>query len=97
MRYATKTLLLFGSALMSAGMMTTTLSQPASAQEATIVMAPSELGSTSYNPVASTSLNGVTSLIYDRLVEQDADQSFHPPTSRSTRIWPLPGKKARMA
>lgn len=88
MRYATKTLLLFGSALMSAGMMTTTLSRPASAQEATIVMAPSELGSTSYNPVASTSLNGVTSLIYDRLVEQDADQSFHPHLATSWKESP---------
>jgi peptide/nickel transport system substrate-binding protein len=51
---------------------------PAFAQEATFVLPAGELGATSYNPVTSSNLNSATSLIYDRLIEQDADQSFHP-------------------
>jgi peptide/nickel transport system substrate-binding protein len=78
MRYMAKTLLLFGSALMSAGWLAITPPSAAFAQEANIVLPAGELGATSYNPVTSTNLNSATSLIYDRLVEQDADQSFHP-------------------
>ena len=48
------------------------------AQQATFALPMSELGTTSYDPVKSSSLNSATSLIYDRLVEQDADQSYHP-------------------
>lgn len=48
------------------------------AEEVSIALSAGELGATSYNPVTSSSLNGATSLIYDRLVEQDADQSYHP-------------------
>lgn len=48
------------------------------AQQATIALPMSELGATSYDPVTANSLNSATSLIYDRLVEQDADQSYHP-------------------
>ncbi len=74
MRYATKTMLLSGTALIAAGFLATA----ALAQEATIAFSSGELGATSYNPVTSSNLNSATGLIYDRLVEQDADQSYHP-------------------
>lgn len=74
MRYATKTKLLSGTALIAAGF----LSTAALAQDVTIAFSADELGSTSYNPVTSSNLNSAASLIYDRLVEQDADQSYHP-------------------
>jgi peptide/nickel transport system substrate-binding protein len=74
MRYATKTKLLSGTALIAAGF----LSNAVFAQEAIIAFSSDELGATSYNPVTSSNLNTATSLIYDRLVEQDADQSYHP-------------------
>lgn len=47
-------------------------------QEATFVMATNEVGAPTYNPVKGAMLNIATSLIFDRLVVQDADQSFHP-------------------
>ncbi|WP_227268424.1 ABC transporter substrate-binding protein [Roseobacter weihaiensis] len=75
MRYSTKTQLLTGSAIVAAGLL---LSSNAMAQDVTIAFSASELGATAYNPVAASNLNTATSLIYDRLVEQDADQSYHP-------------------
>ncbi len=48
------------------------------AQSATIVLPAGELGATSYDPIRASKLNTANALIYDRLVEQDADQSFHP-------------------
>ncbi|SHH34708.1 ABC transporter substrate-binding protein [Marivita hallyeonensis] len=75
MRYSTKTQLLTGSAIVAAGFL---FSTNAVAQDVTIAFSASELGATAYNPVAASNLNTATSLIYDRLVEQDADQSFHP-------------------
>lgn len=75
MRYASRTLLLSGSAIVAAGLL---FSPAAAAQEATIAFAAGELGATSYNPITSSNLNSATSLIYDRLIEQDADQTFHP-------------------
>lgn len=74
MRHATRSRLLAGSALVSAAM----LGGSALAQEATIAFATNELGATSYDPIRASNLNTATSMIYDRLVEQDADQSFHP-------------------
>ncbi len=74
MRYSTKTKLLSGTALIAAGF----LSSAAMAQDVTIAFSADELGATSYNPVTSSNLNSAASLIYDRLVEQDADQSYHP-------------------
>lgn len=74
MRYAIKSRLLSGTALIAAGF----LSSAALAQDITIAFESGELGSTSYNPVTSSNLNSATSLIYDRLIEQDADQSYHP-------------------
>lgn len=78
MRTMTKAFLLSGSALLSAGLFMTSLPSAAMAQEATFALPAGELGATSYNPVTSSNLNSATSLIYDRLIEQDADQSFHP-------------------
>lgn len=75
MRYSTKTQLLTGSAIVAAGLL---FSAPALAQDITIALPAGELGTTSYNPITANNLNSATSLIYDRLVEQDADQSFHP-------------------
>jgi peptide/nickel transport system substrate-binding protein len=74
MRYETKTKLLSGTALLAAGFLSTS----AMAQDITIAFESGELGSTSYNPVTSSNLNSAASLIYDRLIEQDADQSYHP-------------------
>ncbi len=75
MRYTSKQKLLTGTAMAAAGLL---LSTAAMAQNVTVAFAASELGATAYNPVAASKLNTATSLIFDRLVEQDADQSFHP-------------------
>jgi peptide/nickel transport system substrate-binding protein len=75
MRYSTKFKLLAGSALVTAAFLST---NAAIAQEMTIAFASNELGATSYDPIRSSNLNTATSMIYDRLVEQDADQSYHP-------------------
>lgn len=53
------------------------------AQEATIVLNTNEVGAQSYNPIKAPMLNTATALIYDRLVEQDADLSFHPHLAES--------------
>jgi peptide/nickel transport system substrate-binding protein len=75
MRYSTKSKLLSGSAIVAAGFL---LSSAAMAQDISVAFAATELGATAYNPVAASTLNTATSLIFDRLVEQDADQSYHP-------------------
>lgn len=75
MRYSTKTKLLTGSAIVSVGLL---MSGAVMAQDVTVAFSATELGATAYNPVASSTLNTATSLIFDRLVEQDADQSYHP-------------------
>lgn len=49
----------------------------AMAQEATFVMTARLVGAPTYNPIKATKLNTATTLIFDRLVVQDADQSFH--------------------
>ncbi len=74
MRYSTMSKLFSGSAIVTAAFLAT----GAFAQEAVIAFAGDELGATSYDPIRSSILNTATSMIYDRLVEQDADQSFHP-------------------
>lgn len=53
------------------------LAWTAVAQEATFAVTAREVGTPSYNPVTSTKLNSANSLIFDRLLLQDADQSFH--------------------
>lgn len=52
--------------------------KPAAAQEAVIVLGSAEAGVPNYDPIRGAILNTGAGLIYDRLVEQDADQSFHP-------------------
>lgn len=75
MRYSTKTQLLSGSAIVAAGAL---FAAAAAAQDVSVAFSASELGATAYNPVAASTLNTATSLIFDRLVEQDADQSYQP-------------------
>ena len=48
------------------------------AQEATFVLGSSEVGVPSYNPMTAVNTNSVYTMIYDNLVAQDADQTFHP-------------------
>lgn len=55
----------------------------AEAQEAVFVMGSNEVGAPTYDPLKASILNVATTLIYDRLVEQDADQSFHPHLAES--------------
>ncbi|KPL53395.1 4-phytase [Prosthecomicrobium hirschii] len=55
----------------------------APAQEVTFAITAREVGTPSYNPITATRLNSANSLIYDRLVLQDADQSFHPSLAAS--------------
>ena len=55
----------------------------AEAQEVTFAVTAREVGTPSYNPITATRLNSANSLIYDRLVLQDADQSFHPSLATS--------------
>ena len=52
--------------------------QGATAQEAVFVMAGNEVGAPTYNPVTATMVNTATGLIFDRLVSQAADLSYHP-------------------
>lgn len=52
--------------------------QAAMAQEAVFVLATSEVGAPTYNPIKATSLNKATTLLFDRLVSQAADLSYHP-------------------
>src|SRR5215470_9182935 len=59
------------------------LSSAAWSQEAVVVMSTNEVGAPTYNPIKASLLNAATSLIYDRLVVQDADQSFHPHLAES--------------
>lgn len=47
------------------------------AQSATFVLSSRDVGAPSYNPIKATRLNTANTLIYDRMVIQDADQSFH--------------------
>lgn len=47
-------------------------------QEAVFVMATNEVGAPTYNPIKASNLNIGTTLIFDRLVSQDADLSYHP-------------------
>ena len=47
------------------------------AQNATFALPSRDAGAPSYDPIRGTKLNAATSLIFDRMVIQDADQSFH--------------------
>lgn len=50
----------------------------AMAQEAVFVLGTNEVGIPSYNPLTAVNTNSVYPMIYDNLVAQDADLSFHP-------------------
>lgn len=76
MRHITRKRLLSASAIITVSLLG--FSSFAYAQEATVALPAGELGATSYDPIRASKLNTATSLIYDRLVEQDSDQSFHP-------------------
>ena len=52
--------------------------QSAAAQEAVFVMATNEVGAPTYNPITATMLNTASGLLFDRLVSQAADLSYHP-------------------
>ena len=52
--------------------------QAATAQEAVFVLNTSEVGAPTYNPIKATNLNKATTLLFDRLVSQAADLSYHP-------------------
>ena len=77
MRYMAKPLSLFGSVILSTAALTLSLSPVAFAQDATFVLASDDVGAPSYDPIKGTRVNGAITLIYDRMVIQDADQSFH--------------------
>ncbi|WP_036265189.1 ABC transporter substrate-binding protein, partial [Mesorhizobium sp. NBIMC_P2-C2] len=56
--------------------------------EAVVVLARQEQGAASYDPVRAVTLNMAAGLIYDRLVEQAADQSYHPHLAESWEVSP---------
>jgi peptide/nickel transport system substrate-binding protein len=78
-----KALFIGGTALMTMAAAIAGVSSSAWSQEATFVMSTNEVGAPTYNPVKATILNVATSLIFDRLVVQAADQSFHPHLAES--------------
>ena len=57
--------------------------QAVMAQEAIIVMASNQVGAPTYNPIKGTIMNTANSLIYDRLVAQDAKRKYHPQLAES--------------
>ncbi len=71
---------LFRKTLLSASLSLAALiaAQAATAQEAVFVMATNEVGAPTYNPIKATMLNTATGLLFDRLVSQAADLSYHP-------------------
>jgi peptide/nickel transport system substrate-binding protein len=76
-QYLRSALLAGGALILSSGAFTALAPHAAWAQEATFVLASDEVGAPTYNPIKAGVLNSATSLIYDRLVEQNADHSFH--------------------
>lgn len=50
----------------------------AAAQEATFVLGTNEVGIPSYNPLTAVNTNTVYPMIYDTLVAQDSDLTYHP-------------------
>ena len=53
------------------------------AQEAVFVLGTNEVGIPNYNPISAVNTNTAFSMIYDTLVEQDGDLSFHPHLAES--------------
>ncbi len=70
----------FRKSLLSATISLTALlaAQGVLAQEAVFVMAGNEVGAPTYNPIKATMLNTATGLLFDRMVSQAADLSYHP-------------------
>lgn len=68
----------------------TSLALPARAAEteAIVVLARQEQGAASYDPIRAVTLNMANGLIYDRLIEQAADQSYHPHLAESWDVSP---------
>lgn len=56
---------------------------PLMAQEAVFVLSTNEVGIPNYNPFTAVNTNAVFTMIYDTLVEQDGDLSFHPHLAES--------------
>lgn len=54
-----------------------------SAQEAVFVFGSSEVGIPNYNPLTAVNTNAAFTMIYDTLVEQDGDLTFHPHLAES--------------
>ena len=77
-----------GTALLLASATAAFVPHAAFAQEATFVLASDEVGAPTYNPIKAGTLNSATTLIYDRLVEQDADHSYHPHLATSWETTP---------
>ena len=75
MNILAKAVLLSGTALLSAGAIA--LPGTAVAQDAVFVLTARDVGAPSYDPIKGTRLNDAVSLIFDRLVVQDTDQSYH--------------------
>ncbi|GAB5471144.1 MAG: hypothetical protein Kilf2KO_41740 [Rhodospirillales bacterium] len=75
MHISTKLRLLAGSVLLMGSF--AILPLQAQAQEATFVLPAGDVGVPSYDPIKGTKTNAATTLIFDRMVIQDADQSFH--------------------
>ncbi len=55
----------------------------AQAQEAVFVLGTNEVGIPNYNPISAVNTNTAFTMIYDTLVEQDGDLSFHPHLAES--------------
>ncbi len=60
----------------------------AQASQATFVISDSQTGVQTMNPITTTVTSLAFGLVYDRLVEQDADQSFHPHLATSWDVSP---------
>ncbi len=58
---------------------------PLVAQEAVFVFASNEVGIPNYNPLTAVNTNAAFTMIYDTLVEQDGDLSFHPRVERANQ------------
>ncbi|MFY8041763.1 MAG: ABC transporter substrate-binding protein [Rhodoferax sp.] len=75
-------------ALAAAAACTVTVFSPVWAQDAIFVLKASENGTPSYNTIRGTKLNLGSHLIYDRLIAQDADQSYVPMLATSWESTP---------
>ena len=71
---------LFRKSMLSASVCLSALfaGQAVMAQEAVFVLATNEVGAPTYNPIKANNLNAATTLLFDRLVSQAADLSYHP-------------------